>query len=128
MSAATHERTGESLHADAVIATDAHLQETLGFASAHGEQSVRSTARQFLAEVEIVAEFLSFLFLSFHHLAGDDSIEAEVLAHGVACTFVFANLFGYDVERTLDGFFFRSHAFLAIDILHSLMTHVARVL
>lgn len=46
-----------------------------------------------------------FRFFSFHHFGLDNRLSLELVAHQVARTFVFADLFGQDVAGPFQGVF-----------------------
>ena len=92
-----------------VVGRDAYFQKSFGFSTADGQESVRGTSLQRLAEVEIILVLGSFLFLALHHFGSDDGLSGELVAELVARTLVLAHLFGDDVAGTLQGIVFILH-------------------
>ena len=95
---ATDKAAFQTLYTFLVIRTYADFQQTFGFGTTDGEQLVRGTFLQWFTEFEVIPVFICFSFFSFHYFGGDDGLPGEGKTHGVACLFVFADLFGNDVS------------------------------
>ena len=92
-----------------IVGRDGYFQQTFGFTSADGQQTMGSTALQRFAEVEVILVLGRFLFLALHHLRGDDGLAGELVSDLVSRTLVFVHLFGNDVAGTFQGIFFVLH-------------------
>ena len=95
-----HPLAVETFEAKLVVARNADAEDSFCLSAAHGKQTVGSTVLEWFTEVEVIAEFLSFLLFSLHQFRTDDSIVVEVVAHGVSAAFVFAHSFSDDVHRS----------------------------
>ena len=91
-----------------IVGSDGNLQDTFGFSTADGEQTVRGTFLQRFTEVEIVAVFQgSFFFLfALDYFRDNHGLTAELVSYQVAGTFIFVHLLGDDVACSFQRIFF----------------------
>ena len=94
---AMYELAVEAFQAGFVIRTDGYFQQAFGFCPADGKQAVGSAAFQRFGKVEIIPVLGGLFLFSFHYLGGDFRLTGELVAYGVAGTFVLIHLLSDDV-------------------------------